>query len=149
MEIEINPSRTDILIKELTTLWEQSVKASHHFLTEKEIESLRPHVEKGLKEIPILAIATENNVPTGFIGIASEKIEMLFVSPRHIGKGVGRMLAGWAIRNKGTRYIDVNEQNPSAVAIYKHWGFEVYERTETDGQGNHFPILRMKLKSDV
>lgn len=39
----------------------------------------------------------------------------------------------------------VNEQNPKALAIYQHWGFVAYERTEIDDQGNHFPIIKMKL----
>ena len=42
--------------------------------------------------------------------------------------------------------IDVNEQNIHAAAVYRHWGFEAYERTDTDDQGNPFPILKMQLK---
>ncbi|MNC71507.1 putative N-acetyltransferase YjaB [compost metagenome] len=42
--------------------------------------------------------------------------------------------------------LDVNEQNPQALGFYEHMGFEVYERSEFDEQGNHFPILHMRLK---
>ena len=42
--------------------------------------------------------------------------------------------------------IDVNEQNIHAAAVYRHWVFEAYERTDTDDQGNPFPILKMQLK---
>lgn len=41
--------------------------------------------------------------------------------------------------------IDVNEQNETAAAIYAHWGFRAIGRDETDGQGNTFPILHMKM----
>ncbi len=38
--IIINPDRTDKLIDALTTLWEASVRATHHFLTEDDIHKL-------------------------------------------------------------------------------------------------------------
>ena len=41
--------------------------------------------------------------------------------------------------------MDVNEQNPGAYHFYKRMGFTVYERSETDDQGNPFPILRLCL----
>ena len=39
----------------------------------------------------------------------------------------------------------VNEQNPQARGFYEHMGFTVRERSETDDQGNPYPILRMVL----
>jgi len=80
------------------------------------------------------------------MGVAEQKIEMLFVSPEYIGKGVGGRLLHYAISEQGAQYIDVNEQNPPATAVYEHIGFRVYERSATDDQGQPFPILRMKLK---
>ena len=50
-----------------------------------------------------------------------------------------------AINDAGARFIDVNEQNGHAYAVYRHLGFSVYERVTTDNQGQPFPILRMKL----
>ena len=38
----------------------------------------------------------------------------------------------------------MNEQNPQAEGFYRHLGFRTFERTETDGQGNPFPILKME-----
>ena len=70
---------------------------------------------------------------------------MLFVAKDYIGKGVGRQLMEWAVGVRHATMIDVNEQNEHAAAVYGHWGFEVYERAETDDQGNPFPILRMRL----
>jgi putative acetyltransferase len=39
----------------------------------------------------------------------------------------------------------VNEQNPQAKGFYEHMGFQVYKRTDTDEQGNPYPILYMRL----
>ena len=42
--------------------------------------------------------------------------------------------------------MDVNEQNEQAVGFYEHYGFEVFDRSETDGMGDPFPILHMRLR---
>jgi len=41
--------------------------------------------------------------------------------------------------------LDVNEQNPQALGFYLHEGFEVIGRSETDGLGQPYPLLHMKL----
>jgi putative acetyltransferase len=43
--------------------------------------------------------------------------------------------------------VDVNEQNIQAVGFYKHIGFHVLGRSESDGQGKEYPILHMGLES--
>lgn len=142
--IQLEQRSADI-VAELCAVWEGSVRTTHHFLTEADITSLRPVVEEGLKEISVLAVAMSNGRAIGFIGIANRKVEMLFVAAEHIGCGVGHSLLNWAIENHDVCHINVNEQNSKAVAIYRHWGFEVYHRSEFDEQGNPFPILQMKL----
>ena len=42
----------------------------------------------------------------------------------------------------------LNEQNPQAIGFYEHEGFRVYKRTETDEQGNPYPLLYMKLDGE-
>lgn len=145
MEITVCTNRTEALAERLVGIWDRSVRVSHGFLTESDIEQLRPMVRQAVREIPVLAVAAEGEDIIGFAGVAERKIEMLFVAPEYIGKGVGGRLLRWAIREQGAQYIDVNEQNPLATAVYEHTGFQVYERSETDDQGQAFPILRMKL----
>ena len=78
------------------------------------------------------------------MGIAGNKLEMLFVSPESRGKGVGKRLILHAINRCGIREVDVNEQNPQAVGFYKHMGFTVYKRTDHDEAGDSYPLLYMK-----
>lgn len=143
--ISLCTNRTAAFIDQLVGLWDRSVRVSHGFLTESDIDRLRPVVRQAVREIPVLAVAAEGEELVGFAGVAEQNIEMLFVVPEYIGKGVDGRLLRWAIGEQGAQYIDVNEQNPLAVAVYKHIGFQVYERSETDDQGQPFPILRMKL----
>ena len=52
----------------------------------------------------------------------------------------------YGIREQGVREVTVNEQNPQAVGFYEHMGFETYQRTACDEEGNPYPLLYMKLK---
>ena len=144
-----NPDKTNALIYALTTLWELSVRCTHHFLTEDDIQELIPFVKMGLLGIGTLIVARDNENPIAFLGIEAGKIEMLFVSPDYFGKGLGRELAELGISQYGVRYVDVNEQNPQAIGFYEHIGFEVFQRTEFDEQGNPFPILKMKRSANT
>lgn len=146
MKIRINPDRTESLIDALTTVWEASVRATHHFLTEDDIQKFIPFVKMGLGGIETLAVASDGDKPIAFMGIDAHKIEMLFVSPNYFGKSIGRQLVELGVSQHGVQYLDVNEQNQQAVGFYKHIGFDVFERTELDEQGNPFPILKMKLR---
>ena len=46
-----------------------------------------------------------------FAGIDGDMLEMLFVAPQARGKGVGRQLVEYLVRECGIRRVDVNEQN--------------------------------------
>lgn len=138
--------REDGLIESLAYLWDESVRTSHHFLSEGDICRLRPLVVIALRGVPHLRVAEgDGGEPLGFLGARGGKIEMLFVSASHLGRGVGSALMRHAVSELRATEIDVNEQNDTAAAIYAHWGFRVTGRDETDGQGNAFPILHMRL----
>ena len=137
-------SRAPGLIAGLLGIWEASVRASHHFLTEADIRSLRPQAEDAIRHIETLWVVDRDGVSIGFAGIQSRKIEMLFLHPDHFRKGIGKMLVQKAFSELDVQYVDVNEQNPSAVEFYERTGFRTFRRDSTDDQGNPFPILRMK-----
>lgn len=145
VELHVVETRTPELVAELTELWERSVRTTHHFLGEEDIERLRGFVPRAIAGIPTLILATDRGIPVGFAGLDSGKIEMLFVDPDLIGLGIGHALMALSVNTFGARLIDVNEHNPTALAIYRHWGFCEYARSETDDQGRPFPILRMSL----
>ena len=138
--------RTILLIEQLLKVWESSVKATHLFLSEGEIDNIKKYVPQALKAIPVLIIAeNENQIPVGFMGIAGQHLEMLFISPEERGKGLGRELLQYGIEKYSVNDLAVNEQNPLAKGFYEHMGFEVYKRTDHDEQGNPYPLLYMKL----
>ena len=80
------------------------------------------------------------------MGIEDTKLEMLFIKNSERGKGLGKRLLNYGIKNYNIDELVVNEQNPNAKGFYEHLGFRVYKRSETDEQGNSYPILYMKLE---
>ena len=142
--VEVN-ERTDELVEELLVVWESAVRATHHFLSEEEIQKIREYVPEALRGIPHLVIAEkEDGIPVAFMGIADGMLEMLFIHNAERGKGLGRKLLTYGIENYGVTQLSVNEQNPSAKGFYEYMGFTVFKRTELDEQGNPYPILYMK-----
>lgn len=145
MKITEIQDRTAELTEQLLKVWESSVKATHLFLSENELERIKEYVPQALKEIPCLIIAeNENQIPVGFMGIAEQHLEMLFISNEERGKGAGRELLKYGIKKYSVNDLAVNEQNPLAKGFYEHMGFSVYKRTECDEQGNPYPLLYMK-----
>ena len=139
-----SPIRTKDTVDTLVRLWEASVRRSHHFLPEADIRRLTPFVKSGLAHIARLYVASVQNEPPGFIGHEKNKIARLYITRQFWGRGIGKELVLMAFRKFNIRYVDVNEQNPQAEGFYRHLGFRPFERTETDGQGNPFPILKME-----
>ena len=126
--------------EELTELWEGSVRATHHFIPEQYILKLKPLVwSVYLRSMPVYTVRGPERIE-GFMGINGDMLEMLFVHPQAMGKGVGKKLLKYAINSCRVRYVDVNEQNEQAYGFYRHLGFKVIGRDATDASGEPYPI---------
>ncbi|MDR8392624.1 GNAT family N-acetyltransferase [Aliifodinibius sp. S!AR15-10] len=128
----------------LLEIWLASVRATHTFLSEQEIQELLPLVEEQALPALELWVLLSGEEIIGFAGLADNNLEALFLHPSHFGKGGGKMLVNHARQLKGSLVVDVNEQNPEAIKFYKSVGFEVVGRSETDSGGRPYPILHMK-----
>ena len=119
----------------LTDLWEASVRATHDFLAPEDIAFFRQMVRQ--EESRTSGKTGESRRPEGldengmfggfaaFAGIDGDMLEMLFVAPKARGKGVGRQLVEYLVRERGIRQVDVNEQNTQAAGFYARLGFRV------------------------
>ncbi|MFW5490445.1 MAG: GNAT family N-acetyltransferase [Desulfovibrio sp.] len=131
---------------EILAVWEASVRATHDFLAEEDIVFFRPLVREGLGAVDVYCGKDASGRILGFLGVAGEGIEMLFMAPDIRGKGLGKQLLAYAVEVLHTTKVDVNEQNPQALGFYEHMGFEVADRSPVDGSGKPFPLLHMRLK---
>ena len=133
---------------EIVEIWEASVRATHRFLTEDDIQFFKPLIlNEFLAAVNLRCVKDDGGKILGFLGVAEGNIEMLFLDPASRGKGIGRLLVQYAIEEMSVQKVDVNEQNPDAVGFYKHVGFEVTSRSPLDGMGKPFPILHMALRA--
>ena len=132
---------------ELLTVWEASVRSTHHFLTEENIQFYKPLVpNQYFQAVELYIIRNREGKIAAFMGLSDELIEMLFVHPDEQGKGYGKQLMQYALHEKHIYKVDVNEQNEKAHRFYLHMGFQLIGRDETDPSGNPFPILHLQWK---
>ena len=140
-------TRTPSLIQNLLIVWEKSVRATHLFLSDFEIEQIKGDVPSALSYVTHLIIAERGqDAPIAFMGIEHNRLEMLFVCPSERGRGLGRQLLQYGIQGYDVLELTVNEQNPQAVGFYEHLGFETYKRTDCDEEGRPYPLLYMRLR---
>jgi ribosomal protein S18 acetylase RimI-like enzyme len=130
----------------LYEVWESSVRATHHFLPEEAIIKLAPVVRELLLGFsPIHCIRDEHGSAYAFMGTSGTMLEMLFVDPARRGGGAGRLLTSFAIDRLGVTQVDVNEDNTQARGFYERLGFRQHGRSPTDGFGEPYPILHLRL----
>ena len=97
------------LINVLLEIWEKSVRETHLFLPESEIQNIKQNfLPEALKNITHLIIAQDDERPIAFIGIEGQKLEMLFVTPEYRGKGIATALLNKVIFDaKTNKYASV------------------------------------------
>src|SRR5262245_50802083 len=131
----------------LLDIWLRSVRATHTFLSEEDIQSLLPPARDYLTsdEPELWVLCSDSSELMGFMGMAGSKVDALFLAPEFHSRGGGRQLVRHAQRLRGELTVDVNEQNPAARSFYEACGFVVEGRSELDDQGRPYPLLHMRL----
>ncbi|MCB0277994.1 MAG: GNAT family N-acetyltransferase [Calditrichaeota bacterium] len=131
---------------EIVDVWETSVRATHHFLRETDIQYFKPLILTDyLKAVNLFCVRNTDTEIIAFLGLSDEAIEMLFLRPDVFRQGLGSHLVRFAIDQHQINKVDVNEDNPQAVDFYKQMGFNVISRSELDPLGKPYPILHMGL----
>ena len=134
----------------LVALWLRSVRATHDFLTESDIQTFLPFVREYLSsaDTDLWVLCNDDGAIMGFMGMSGSKMEALFIDPKSQRCGGGRRLVEHAKELHGELTVDVNEQNPSATRFYESCGFVVEGRSPLDGMGKPFPLLHLRLSNE-
>ena len=131
---------------DVVEVWEASVRATHDFLKESDIQFFKPLIlNEYLKAVDLRCIRNVENKIVAFSGVADQNLEMLFIHPDERGKKMGKTLLDYVIKNQEVNKVDVNEQNEQALGFYLKQGFEVKSRSEVDGMGKPYPLLHLEL----
>lgn len=128
----------------LREIWESAVVHTHDFLAKEDFEYYKENLPNYFPHVTLFGFETENQV-VGFVGVAEQNLEMLFIHNDFRRKGIGKALLEFSIQELDVKSVDVNEQNKQAADFYLSQGFNVVSRSEKDGEGKDYPILHLSL----
>jgi putative acetyltransferase len=131
---------------QIIELWELSVRATHSFLLAKDFSYYKNNIKKYFDNVNLYAVKNDFGGILGFMGISKDSIEMLFVHPKEMGKGIGKILINYAVNELKIKKVAVNEQNENTIGFYKKMGFYVINRSSLDSEGLPYPMLYMMIK---
>lgn len=128
----------------LVQIWRRAVEATHTFLTKGDIDELEPQVRDLVLPNLDVSVATLDGDLVGWMGVQDSHVEALFVDPWAHRRGVGKALLVSGTASFPVVTVDVNEQNPEALAFYEAQGFARTGRSELDADGRPFPLIHLR-----
>ena len=105
MRHSVRPARASEFA-DLLALWERSVWATHHFVTEEEIAIYAPLVYASFQSAEIWVVEMPEQNPAGFMLLDGNKVEALFLDPSFLRQGLGQAMIAHARALKGPLQID-------------------------------------------
>jgi putative acetyltransferase len=134
--------------EQVIELWDSSVRETHNFVSETDIHFYKSNMVKYLNNVNLYAVRDDASQIIGFMGTSEDNIELLFVQPQQMKKGIGKFLINYAVNQLQIKKVDVNEQNAQAFRFYQKMGFCVENRSEYDSEGLLYPILHMRFQEN-
>ncbi|EOT46494.1 MULTISPECIES: GNAT family N-acetyltransferase [Enterococcus] len=123
-------------------IWEKSVRHTHDFLAEEDIQFYKNVIPEYLENVDLVLWKDEQRI-IGFSGTSEEELVMLFLDPIFIGKQYGSEILMELIASESIKRIDVNTQNEHAKRFYLNHGFEIESEDAVDGFGKPYPITHL------
>jgi len=145
VDVTVRPARGPEEHGALAAVWRSAVEATHDFLAPEDVDHYEARLLGDyLPAHPVHVAAGPDGRPLGFIGLDGAHVNMLFVDAAVRGRGIGDLMLAWAAERHPVLTLDVNEQNPQAIAFYRRKGFVQTGRSPLDDEGRPFPILHMR-----
>jgi putative acetyltransferase len=128
----------------LFAIWDAAVRTTHQFLSPEHRQMIAQMVRDQYLPNTVFTVAAEaSGLPLAFMGTTGDMIDALFVDPNFHGQGIGRALIEHAQLGRADLRVDVNEDNREGLAFYRHLGFQIVGRSETDSSGLPYPLLHL------
>lgn len=129
----------------LMEIWESAVLHTHDFLKPVDFAYYKQNIPTYFEYVTLFGYENSQKELVGFMGVAEDSLEMLFIDNAYRGQGVGKKLLHYAIDNLQVTKVDVNEQNSQGVGFYLHLGFKQIGRSDKDAQDKDYPVLHFSL----
>ena len=131
---------TDNDVDCVVNIWRKASDLAHPFLTrafqDAEAENVR-HVYPKFAEI---WVNEHDGQVIGFIALIDAEVGAIFLDPDHHGKGMGREMMDFAVRQRGSLTVEVFRDNAIGRAFYDAYGFK------QTGEYRHEPSGQMTVK---
>ncbi len=144
--MEVRPARPS----EAEALTELALRSKGHWGHDAAfLERCRPELTVTPADIAsgTVLVAEHDGGVAGFAAVRTEppaELEMLFVEPAAMGRGVGRALLEAARRAAGTDLMI--ESDPQAEAFYLRHGARRIGRRTSPSTGRELPLLRLRYE---
>ena len=134
-------------VRRALEIWRAAVDATHGFLTsEHRAEIDRLVAEQFLPNAELWLAVDATDRPMGFLVMAGDMIDALFVDPAAHGQGFGTRLLDHAKTLTSALTVEANEQATNALPFYLRRGFEISGRTPTDQAGRPYPLVQLRYR---
>ncbi len=108
--------------EKIISVWEKSVRATHHFVSPSDIDYYKQIVKQiDFNSFSVYCLTNDNTV-LGFVGVADNKIEMLFLDPDFIGQGLGKKLMKFALEVLKADKVDVMSKTQMQLTFISNSG---------------------------
>jgi putative acetyltransferase len=134
-------------INPLLKLWLESTIFAHPFIDERYWHESEPIVRNVYLPSAQTWVWEENGAVLGFVSVIDERfVGALFVSPQHLGRGIGRALLAQACAQYPDLSLEVYQKNTRAVNFYHAQGFRIEDSAWQDE--THQPTWIMRWLAD-
>ena len=123
-------------------LWEQSVRATHHFLKAADLQFYKKIIPENLVQVDLRLWQVADEL-IGFSGTHQTELVMLFLAPAFIGRGYGQQIINQLDCQQRLQTVTVNQQNTVAKRFYDKQGFVPISVAPVDGFGKPYPIMQL------
>lgn len=142
-------------ISEAKKLTEIALKSKAYWgYSNEDLKTWKPDLkvsEKMIDELFVYKFIFDDEIAGFYILNPPEEkaieLEMLFVLPVFIGKGIGKQLLVHSVQKAKklkAKYITVLS-DPNAVAFYQSQGFKIIDKKESTIVGRFLPIMKLDL----
>ena len=79
-------------VSALVELWLRSVRATHTFLSEEDVQFFLPLVRESLgsDQLELWVLSEDAETLIGFMGLSGNSLEAMFLDPEHLRAGHGK-----------------------------------------------------------